>query len=140
MFKRFYVDTCIWRDLLEDRRSGFAPLGEFAFQFLNNCIKYNYFVYVSELVIWELEKYFEKSEIRLMFEPFLDIIVFVDFSREQNKEAFILAKQISGAHRSDIGHAIIARDNECVLITRDKHFDFLSESIKAMAPEEVSFQ
>lgn len=136
MSKRFYVDTCIWRDLLEDRSDGLRPLGEFAFQFLINCRKHSCKVLCSEFVIKELEKEFTRAEIDTLFEPFLDLIIFVSFNRKQLDESFSIK---TSAHQADILHAIIARDNECVLITRDKHFSFLSDLVKVLSPEEVVF-
>lgn len=134
--KRFYLDTCIWRDLLENRQSGFAPLGEFAFQFLTNCRKYKCLVFCSEFVLKELENDFSKGEVDDLLAPFLDLLVFVDFIKKQLEESFSIK---TNAHQSDVLHAIIARDNECVLITRDKHFDFLENLVKVLSPEEFVF-
>ena len=138
MQKRFYLDTCIWRDLLEDRKSNYSFLGENAFQFLRKCRENDCIVLVSSFVVSELETYFSKEQIFDLFEPFNDITLFVEPSKESIRLAYEIGEK-SSAHYSDIVHALIAKENECVLITRDKHFNFLTELVKVLLPEEVDF-
>ena len=140
MVKKFYVYTCIWLDLLDDRKSGFNPLGEVAFQFLKNCSKHNCIVIVSELVKKELESYASNKEIESLFEPFLEQIVFPELSKKVIGEARLLKIKKSNTHLTDILHALVAKEQDCVMITRDKHFDVLSEIVKVQLPEEVSFE
>lgn len=139
MQKRFYLDTCIWRDLLEDRKSGYSFLGENAFQFLKNCRKFECVVLCSDLVINELRGYFSNSEIDSLLEPFLDLLLFVDYTKEETLEVPLILNKFKGIHFADILHALIARDNNSVLVTRDKHFELLNEIVISLKPEQVRF-
>jgi predicted nucleic acid-binding protein len=139
MQKKFYLDTCIWRDLLEDRKSGYSFLGESAFQFLKSCREHEFRILCSDLVINELNNYFSNEEIDSLLEPFLDLIEFVNYIKEEAIEARLVVNNILGVHSADVLHAIIARDNNAVIITRDRHFDKLSEIVISLKPEEVRF-
>ena len=55
--KKFYVDTCIWLDFLEDRKDGLKPLGEFAFQFFRNCRRCGCRLGYSEATLFELKRF-----------------------------------------------------------------------------------
>jgi hypothetical protein len=60
---RYYVDTCIWLDLLEDRTDGLRPLGEFAFQFIKKAMRHGDTIIYSSLVLGELMKRHAAAEI-----------------------------------------------------------------------------
>ncbi len=139
MRKNFYLDTSIWRDYFEDRKDDLRPLGEFAFQFLKNCEKNKWKVLYSELVVYELKKDYSSERIKEVFSSFQDFIIKVKYSDEQILESKILAKQIKESHEADILHAILARDNKAVLVSRDKHFDCLTDIVKIIKPEEIIF-
>ncbi len=118
------MDTAIWRDYFEDRKDNLRPLGEFAFQFLKQCRKRNDFVIVSSAVRKELLDYYSHERTTLIFSNFKDIIIELDYSKEQSAEAFSF--WVNGRKKFpfyDILHSIIARDNNSVLITRDRHFE-----------------
>lgn len=38
---------------------------------------------------------------------------------------------------ADTFHALIARDNGAIMITRDKHFDLLKDIVKVARPEDI---
>ena len=139
MQNRFYVDTCIWRDLFEERKGGLVPLGEFAFLFFKNCVKYKCIIVISSFVLFELKKAFSQNDINSSLEPFLDVIEFVDISYNKIERLFLKQGNIIGVHNEDITHALIAKEFNCVLITRDKHFDSLVGIVSVLAPEEVDF-
>jgi predicted nucleic acid-binding protein len=57
-----------------------------------------------------------------------------------NKKQFRKAKDISNKRNIpvfDALHAIIARDNSAVMITRDRHFDKLLDIVRYKKPEEI---
>src|SRR3989344_1076940 len=70
MEKRFYLDTSIWIDYVEDRGDGIRPLGEFAFRFLKYCEERDLEILVSDIVILELQKILSKERINEGFFPF----------------------------------------------------------------------
>lgn len=139
MQQKFYLDTAIWRDYFEDRKDGIRPLGEFAFQFLKNCEKKGCVVLYSEFVVHELRKDYSDEKIKLVFSSFKDFLVEVPISSEQYSEAKKLARQKKDSHETDILHAILARDNKAVLVTRDAHFDCLRDIVEISTPEEITF-
>ncbi|MCX6804290.1 MAG: PIN domain-containing protein [Candidatus Diapherotrites archaeon] len=139
MNKRFYVDTCIWRDLLEERTSGFSPLGEYTFQFLKNCRKYSYKIVVSNWVIDELSSDFSFEKINELLDSFSDLIQFVSVSRKQMQDVLFLVNKFKYIHKADLLHYVISKDNKCVLVTRDKHFEEVADFIVVQKPEEVVF-
>ena len=139
MAERVYLDTSIWRDYFEDRKDSIRPLGEFAFQFLKCCGAEGCLVLYSEFVVYELRKDYSEEEINLVFSSFMDFLVEVPISPAQHSEAGRLAGQRTGSHKTDILHAILARDNKAVLVTRDAHFDCLRDIVEIIAPEEITF-
>ncbi len=137
--QKFYLDTAIWRDYFEDRKDALRPLGEFAFQFLKNCEKKNCSVFYSEVVVYELKRDYSDEMIKQVFSSFEHFLGIVPISNEQYLESKKLAKVKTESHAADILHAIIARDNKAVLITRDFHFETLRDIVEIKAPEEVTF-
>jgi len=139
MAKKFYLDTAIWRDYFEDRSDGLRPLGEFAFQFLKNCDEKGCKVLYSGLVVQELKSDYSKERITEVFSSFKHFLIKVSISNEQISEAHKILSAIEGAHLKDVAHAILARDNKAVMITRDRHFDALAGFVEVAKPEEIHF-
>ncbi|MFH1545122.1 MAG: hypothetical protein ABIE23_03480 [archaeon] len=135
--RKFYVDTSIWRDYFEDRSNGIRPLGDFAFQFLNNCRKHKCIVVYSEPLLFEL-KDFPRQLIEEMFSPFKELLLEVPVSKKQMNESKEIAKNRKLPF-NDVLQAIIARDNEAIMITRDKHFNELLDIVGFKVPEEIIF-
>ena len=139
MPQKFYLDTSIWRDYFEDRKDNLRPLGEFAFRFLKNCGKNGCKVLYSEAVVHELKKDYSDDEIKQFFSCFESFLEIAPISSSQYLEAKKLAKTKIESHESDILHAIVARDNKAVLVTRDFHFEALRGIVAVNAPEGVIF-
>jgi len=139
MKQRFYLDTAIWRDYFEDRKDRFQPLGEFAFQFLKNCESHSCEVLYSSLVVNELKAEYTSDEIQGILAPFRKYLVEVQIVPEQLKEAQGVNSRLKDTHLADILHAILARDNGAIMITRDKHFEALASIVEVLKPEEVTF-
>lgn len=141
MVKKFYLDTAIWRDYFEDRGDGTSPLGEFAFQFLRKCRENNAVVFVSDAVVLELKIRFSEQQVKEIFSSFESVIKWLDASGKQVSEAREEWKKRNKALPfRDVLHAIIARDNNAVLVARDKHFFGLLPSIaEVQKPEEIDF-
>ncbi len=140
MKKKFYLDTAIWRDYFEDRKDGLRPLGEFAFQFLRECKRGGNELLVSDTVIFELEAGVSKEQVKEIFSRFKKIIRKITANDEQVSEA---RKEWNKRNRvlpfKDVLHAIIARDNNAVLVTRDNHFfDLLTSIVEVRRPKEIT--
>ena len=136
--QRFYMDTCIWRDYFEDRKDRFQPLGEFASRFLFGVQKKGYFLLYSDLIVEELQKAYSDEKISIIFNPFQSNLKKVSIAYEQAAESKQLARTQIESHRQDILHAILARDNGALLVTRDNGFASLSNIVQSAKPEEIN--
>jgi predicted nucleic acid-binding protein len=139
MQRKFYLDTSIWRDYFEDRRDGIRPLGEFAFRFLKECEKKGIPIIVSDAVIIELEARISKERVKEIFSSFRGILRMVAANQAQISEA---KKEWENRNKAlpfkDVLHAIIARDNDAVLVARDNHFfDLLNSIAEVEKPEDI---
>ncbi len=134
---RYYIDACIWRDYFEDRRDKFRPLGEWALRMLRAIIEDNDIILYSEIVEDELRKAYSQKEITDIFSlvpP--EIFIKVEISENQRKEAFYLSRKLKMFFK-DVLHAVLARDNNALLVSRDKHFYELQEYVEIKRPEDL---
>lgn len=140
MVKRFYLDTAIWRDYFEDRKDGIRPLGEFAFQFLKKCTEIGAEILVSDTVVFELEARLSKERVKEIFSSFGGIIKKIAANSGQLSEARKeWQKRNKALPFKDVLHAIIARDNDAVLVARDNHFfDMLTSIVEVEKPEDIT--
>jgi predicted nucleic acid-binding protein len=130
---RFYLDTSIWLDFLEDRGNN----GDAAYKLLKFIINRNYKIIFSEAIKDELLEYgLSMDNIRSFLSVFKRNVICLYV----NKKQFRKAKDISNKRNIpvfDALHAIIARDNSAVMITRDRHFDKLLDIVRYKKPEEI---
>ncbi|MFH1225198.1 MAG: PIN domain-containing protein [Candidatus Diapherotrites archaeon] len=136
MQRRFYLDTAIWMDYFGARGNGIRPLGDLAFRFLKDCEKHKCKVLYSDIVLKEL-KGVPKERLEEAFSSFRGIILKVAFSEAQAKEAERISEERQLPF-NDAFHAIIARDNFALMVTRDRHFGELSDIVESRAPEEIT--
>ncbi|MFA5887696.1 MAG: PIN domain-containing protein [Candidatus Nanoarchaeia archaeon] len=136
MQKKYYLDTCIWIDYFENRKDRFRPLGEWAFQLLRQITEEEDIVLFSRIVIKELKRVYNEQEIESIFSIIpKELLLEAEVFSKQIAEAEIRAK-ILGIPTNDVIHLIIARDNNAILVTRDKHLLFLDD-IEIRMPEEL---
>ena len=136
---RYYVDTNIWIDFWEDRSDRLRPLGEFAFQFFRNAMEHKHTVCYSRLVVNELKRKFSEEVIeKELFNPLrkAGVLEETSISKKQMDEAKRLASE-KNVPFGDALHAILSRDNNAVLVSRDIHYDMLQDIVKVCKPEEV---
>ena len=137
MIPKYYVDTSIWMDLLEDRKGyNGEPLGDYALKLFVMIKAKKHTLVVSDLLIRELESNYSVEEINGMVLPFQNIIEKVLMTKEQRDEAKKIALE-RDLPPGDALHAIVARDNRYVMVTRDKHFKYLQDITKHYKPEEI---
>ncbi|MBD3303727.1 PIN domain-containing protein [Candidatus Woesearchaeota archaeon] len=135
--KKYYLDASIWIDLYENRK-GFnnEPLGDFAWKLFGLIKASKNKLVISDFLVRELESNYSIEEINGMIKPFEDIIERVFVTKKQKDEAKILAQERS-LPPGDVLHSILARDNNLILITRDKHFVQLTDISRSYKPEEI---
>ncbi|AJF60860.1 hypothetical protein QT06_C0001G0006 [archaeon GW2011_AR15] len=137
MAEKYLIDTSIWVDLYEDRK-GYQnePLGDFAFNLFLMIKTKQDKIAITDLTIRELEMNYSMEEINGMMKPFEDILEKLVASKKQRDEAKLLAKE-RNVPKGDALHAILARDNKFILVSRDKHFRELTNISEHHKPEEL---
>jgi hypothetical protein len=132
---KFYLDTSIWIDFYEDRKGyNDEPIGEYAWKLLSMIMSESHQIVLSNINLFELQKYFSAEDINGMFRQFENIIIKVFHTKEQ----FILAGKISAERnvpRGDVLHALISKDNSAIFIARDHHFRLLIDITEYYTPE-----
>jgi len=134
---KYLIDTSIWVDLYEDRK-GYRnePLGDFAFTLLAWIKVQKHRIVITDFLIRELEVLYSMEEIKGLFKPFEDIIDKVVSTSKQRAEAKRIAVK-RNIPPGDALYAIIARDHDLILITRDNHFKELKDISPHLKPEDV---
>ena len=137
--RKFYVDTNIWLDFALDRRDSVRPLGELALQFFKKCLRERWQILYSDAVVMELGRKLAPEEIEERCFKIVSVeglLVKVPYSKSQAAEA----KNISIRKKLpflDTLHAIIARDNNAMVVSRNFHFEGLLDIVSVYSPEEV---
>jgi predicted nucleic acid-binding protein len=127
---KFYLDTSIWRDYYENRKDRFRPLGEWAHRLITKIIDNNYIILYSDLVIEELRHAFN-------LDTLIDCdIVRVNILYIHKRTARSLCKQYRVPF-GDCLHAVLAKSNNAIIVTRDRHFEILSDYVTVRKPEEL---
>lgn len=138
MKKRFYFDTSVWRDYYENRTDSTKKLGDLALNLMSRVIKMEHQILYSDLVVEELMTKYNREEISNIFSILyrLGLLIKVLISKEQAEEAGRLCKERKIPF-GDVLHAVLARDNNAVMVTRDKHFQQLKDIAEIKKPEEM---
>mgnify|MGYP001619099966 CR=1 FL=1 len=133
MKEDFYLDTSIWLDFYERRNKN----GELALKLILKIIEEDFKIAYSDLNIKEFKNLgYTKEQINailLIAKP--DNIKHIHIYREQIEEARKLARQ-KDVPNKDALHAILARDNNLQLVSRDRHFEKLKDVADAKIPED----
>ena len=137
LLNKYLIDTSIWVDLYENRIDYLGkPLGDFAFKLFCMIKAKGDKIVITDLTIRELEMNYSISEINGMMKLFEQIIEKFICSEQQRDEAKDIALQ-RNIPKGDALHAILARDNNYILITRDNHFRKLKDICPHYKPEDI---
>ncbi len=131
----FYWDANIWLDIYEKR--GYA--NEVAITLLKKIIIDNEVIFYSDLVVDELKKvgYSQYQILQIFSIAKPDHLQKVHIYRKQIDEARRVARR-QNVPEADALHAILARDNQFTLVSRDqKDFPKLQHIWPAKLPEDV---
>ncbi len=131
--RRFYLDTSIWLDFFEKRGLN----GELALKLIAKIIKEDLIIGYSDLNIKELRNLgYSQDEINEIFSMVKKSLRRIYVYKEDKEEAKKIASQ-KNISRGDALHAILARNNEFQLVSRDIHFEKLRDITIAKKPEEI---
>ena len=134
--QKYYLDTCIWRDYFENRSDRFRPLGDWAFKLIKKIIEENNFIMISDLVEEELSIDYGNKEIENIFSIIpKELLIRISVSNLQFKEAINISRELKTPLKDTL-HAILAKNNNAILITRDKHFNEI-DFVETYKPEEL---
>ncbi len=134
---RYYLDSCIWRDYFENRSDRFRPLGDWALDLIKKIIHDEDIILYSDLIETELQGTYSEKEIKSLFYIVpKEILVKVNSSPKQLKEAVLYSKKFN-LPKKDALHAILASDNDAILVTRDKHFYDIWKELIIKKPEDL---
>lgn len=137
MKKRFYFDTSIWLDFFEDRNEPNLPKSDLVKKLVVRIMEEGDSIIVSEVVKNEmLGLGYSRYDIDNSFFPWREIIFFVYSTKRQFGKAKDLSKK-RGIPLLDALHAIIARDCQAIMVTRDHHFNEISDITRYKKPEEI---
>lgn len=136
MATKYYIDTAIWRDLHENRKDKHKPLGELAFElFIKISINKEKILH-SDFVVEELSHAYGEQTINKLFKNVSELLEKVEINEKQVKEATILSKELKIPFGDSL-HGVLARDNDAIMVTRDRHFRKLKDKITIKKPEDL---
>ena len=137
MSEKYYIDTSIWMDLYEDRK-GFSgePLCDYALKLFMLIKAKKLTLVISDLLIKELEMNYSIAEINGMMKPLESLTEKIFVMTKQRDEAKKIALE-RNLPLGDVLHAILARDHNLILVTRDNHFRQLKDISDYHKPEEL---
>ena len=133
---KYYIDSCIWIDYIENRSDNFRPLGEWAFKFLKKIVADEDEVIISDHLIEELLEKYPPEKIESIIKIIPETL---KINVKSNKSIMIYGFKIENEHRlhfSDALHISLAKTHDAIFITRDKHFELI-DFIKIRKPEDL---
>ena len=133
---KYYVDTAIWRDLWENRKDTDKDLGKLASAFFNKIGAKGGKVVYSNLIVEELSKTYKIHKIFKLFNRESKSLIKVYANKSQINQAIILSKEFNIPPPDGL-HCLLARDNNAMVITRDRHFKKLSGFVLVRKPEDL---
>lgn len=137
MNRRFYFDTSIWLDFLEERNEPNMPKSDWARKLVAKIIRKGDVIVYSDVVLMELEdEGYSIFDVEDLFFVLKQNLVFVESTNTEIKRAKDLASKRS-VPNGDALHALIARDNNSIFVSLDRHFQLLKDIVKIKKPQEL---
>ena len=132
MIDAVYLDTSIWLDIYLERPGRNIITHRLFQKIIQEEIK----IYISDVLIIELRKLgFSSTEIREMFAPYEQTIVYITASKMHHLEGRPLA-YTRKIPRADVLHALLAREYHLQLIATDRDFLSLKDITTVITPEQ----
>jgi len=138
MLKKYWFDTCTWRDFYEDRfsKSG-SPFGQYASDAFMKVMKNKDKILFSESLVRELKKDYDEKDINDMLNVlFLSgILISIPITKEEHLEAKTLAEKRNLPY-IDCLNAVQARNNKAIVVSQDPHLTKdLIDIVKVIKPQ-----
>lgn len=132
-----YIDTAIWRDFFEDRKDAQKDLGKIAEDFLMALLEHATPIILSGIVMRELRQVYSAEELHSLLARFQPQVIAIEPSTDQFYEAHDISLR-KNVPFGDALHAVMARDHQAILITRDKDFRRLCDVCPVQKPEDAA--
>ena len=127
MEEYYYFDTSIWLDFFENRDEPNFPKSIWARKLIRKIIQEEGKIIFSDNNMIEfVENGYLEFEIEEKLNKFGDLVIHIDSTEKEIGKAKDLAQKRNVPKR-DALHALIARDNNAILITIDNHFKKLTD-------------
>ena len=140
MVQNYILDTCIWRDYYADRLSNDnKPFGEYATKLFIKILKSKEIILFSDILIFELGKDYDESEIQLMLDLlfYSGTLVKIEITKEEHLEAKDIATR-RNLPLIDCLYAIQARNHNAILVSQDSHLRIdLADITKTKRPQDI---
>lgn len=138
MNKKYWFDTCTWRDFYEDRFSKVGnPLGQYATNAFMKVMKNKDLILFSESLVRELKKDYDEKDINDMLNVlFLSrILISIPITKEEHFEAKSLSQKRNLPY-IDCLNAVQARNNKAIMVSQDLHLTKdLIDIVKVIKPQ-----
>mgnify|MGYP001571701155 CR=1 FL=1 len=132
--KKYYFDTSIWLDVIEER----GEHCDVAMALIAMISENEDTILFSDTIMTELKNlgYSRDGIIEVFKERPTLKLQRVHTTRHQLHEARRITAASSVPYR-DAMHAVLTRDNNAILVSRDRHFNLLRHITHAARPEEL---
>jgi predicted nucleic acid-binding protein len=119
---KYYIDTCIWIDYIEGRTNT---------NIFVDCIQNSNTIILSNILLKELSRYLDYEQVNMLLSLLKasNIIEEIIITKDEELEALKISTQ-RNIPFGDALHAILARNTNATLLTRDKHFLLLRDICK----------
>ncbi|MEW6294724.1 MAG: hypothetical protein AB1467_00310 [Candidatus Diapherotrites archaeon] len=136
MAERIYVDTNIYLDYFEERKNGFRPLSEFAFQVFKRTLECEFEIVISD---WVIEEIFRQKFPEIKFDLLVKELLCKRKIIKVRKTEQDLINARKHENFSDALHAIIANKANCKKIVTRNLEDFLGvrHLVETVFPENL---
>ena len=141
--RKLYLDSNIFLNVWFEEMVKFGEIFYSSKKLLEEIVNCKYLLVISELTIKELSKKTDLP-IDIMYDEYLRIYKMIDkltivkVTKKIADDAIYLSSSY-GLHKVDALHAIMAKSNGCLLITRDAELRFaaVKYGIPTYRPEEI---
>jgi len=133
--QRVYIDTAIWRDYFEDRKDTKQELGKITDKLLKKLLKESFVIVVSNIVRRELLHKYTLEELESLFLPFKQNFVEVESTVDEYYDAHRMSMKYDVPF-GDALHAVLARNHDALILTRDSDFKRLRGVCPFQKPED----
>jgi len=141
---RVYVDSNIFLNVWFEEMLRFSPAFYHSRKLLDAILECEFQLFVSDLTVKELSKRTNLSReviVQDYLKPYemVEKLTVIDTTKEMIREAGSISRRYR-LHASDALHALVAKNEGCILVTRDEELKTTARrlGVRAVLPEELT--